>query len=236
MRSVLFYHLYLLSPWKTVTNELFKNIPQDEIVINLSFDLRYFFRVPLAYIYCKWKYKKVKKIFISANDAKYGEVLGFDKFRRCIGLEKYQTLTYLHSKGVTKINSKPVNDWRELMRHYIMDKFLDAMLAFEKGYNLYGVNLLCEDEDLKNRGKYAFKHSSFIYSGNFVIVNLKNLKEKLVKENIEWDYYSMEGFWGKLTSFDNAFCAHNSGINHYEEEYPGYLYKRLPEKLCPNFL
>lgn len=226
MKSVLFYHLYLLPPWKKVTKELFKNIPQDEVVVNLSFDLRYAFLLPFAYLYLKYKYKKVIRIFITENNAKYGEILGFEKFRRTIDLEPFSTLTYLHSKGVTKMNCKPVRDWRELMRYFVMDRFSDATVAFGEGFDLYGVNLFHKDEDLNNYGKYAFKHSSFIYRGNFVVVNLSRLKEKLKTEEIEWDYYSMEGFWGRLTRKEKAFCAHYSQISHYKKEYPENCYKR----------
>ncbi|EMR03694.1 hypothetical protein [Cesiribacter andamanensis] len=207
-----------------ITKELLQEVPQDEIVINVSFDLRKLYLIPFAYIYLKINYPKIVKIFITQNNSNYGEILGLEKFRSRIDLSRYNVLTYIHSKGVTKPNSKPVSDWRALMRYFIMHKYDDAIKVFARGYELYGVNLFREDENPANKNMYAFRHSKYIYRGNFIILNLDKLRSKLCTVTIDRDYYSVEGLWGKLTTIDKAYNAHSSSISHYNYEYPSEKY------------
>jgi len=38
-------------------------------------------------------------------------------------------------------------------------------------------------------------------------------------------YYGAEVFWGTLCGIKNAFCVHQSKVNHYQELYPRSIYK-----------
>lgn len=221
MKSILLYHLYLVNNWKAVTTQLLAEVPHDTIIVNLSFDLRYSYEVLRAYWFLK-KYKQVKKIFVTQNNAKYGEILGFEKFRQKVNYEGYDILTYMHGKGVTKPQDPHVADWREFMRYFIVDRFDLTQEAFEQGYGLYGVNLF---QNPDNEPKYAFKHTDYIFRGNFVSLNLHLLKEAFLNTRVAPDYYSVEGFWGKLCPYEKAYSPHNSGVHHYKTLYPPEKYK-----------
>jgi len=224
MKSILLLNIYIINNWKTVIQNLLRNVPHDDIIVNISFDLRYIYRVPFAIVFLKINYPKIKKFYVTSNHAKYGEILGFNKMRLKYNYNKYNICTYMHSKGVTQPNHQGISDWNELMRYFLMDGFDYAVESFRSGYSLYGVNLLRVDE--KNAGKYAFRHSDFIYRGNFVTLNLNNLRGKFTTIEVSEDYYSVEGFWGKLCSVEDAFCVHESGVSHYEELYPEWIYKK----------
>lgn len=224
MKSLLFYHVYLVNNWRQVSNELLSEIPQDEVFINLSFDLRYVFKVIPALLYFK-RIKKVKKVYLTQNHASFGEILSVEKFLNSTDLTKYGVLTYIHSKGVTKFGRAEIDDWREVMRYFVMSKYSRCQEVFKRGYYLYGVNLM--ERDFEKKREHTGVHTDYWYRGNFVSVNLEYLAKKL--NNIDFpirDYYSIEGLWGRLCDVEKAYCVHDSGISHYKERYPEELYKK----------
>ena len=223
MKSILFYHIYLLNNWKAVTDQLLKNIPHDTIIVNVSYDLRYIYKLPLVYLYLR-KNPKVKHIFFTANDAKYGEILGFDKMRKRINLDDYNILTYMHAKGVTRVNNQKVAQWRELLRYFIVDRFDLCIEAFQKGYALYGANLYQYKPEDGPRQRVAL-HTDFWFRGNFASLNLDLLRDKFTQIEVKQNYFSVEGFWGQLCDADLVYCPHDSQVNHYETAYPENLYK-----------
>lgn len=223
MKNILLYHLYIVNNWKEISGELLLEVPHDDIYVNLSFDWRYLHTVFIAYFFFK-KIKKVRRVFVTPNDARYGELLGFNKFRSRIDFTSYQILTYMHGKGVTRPGNTRIDDWRRLMRYFIIDRFPLCVKVFEEGYCLYGVNLSRFNGADTDR-KHSYKYSDFWFRGNFVSVNLDLVRQKFVSQPIVIeDYYSIEGFWGTLCSFDLAFCAHESNVSHYKENYPAYFY------------
>jgi len=224
MKSVLLYNIYLLKSWKSISEELLNNVPQDDIYVHLSFDLRYSYRILLAYLFLL-KYKKVRKIFVTPNDAAYGEALGFAKFKSQINFDQYNILTYIHSKGVSKPNNKFGKDWRAYMKYFVMDRFDLTLKAFTKGYGLYGCNLHVLTEEQKANGrKYAYLYSDFWYAGTFVSANLDVIRDAFDKAKVEKEFYAVEGFWGKLCELKLAFCPHNTPYSLYENPYPRELY------------
>jgi len=65
MKSILLYNIYLLNHWKKITKELLNEIHQDDIYINISYDLRYIYKIPDAILFLR-RYKKIKKIFLTS--------------------------------------------------------------------------------------------------------------------------------------------------------------------------
>jgi hypothetical protein len=227
MKSILLYNLYVKNHWKTLTQYLLKDVPHDEIAINVTLDkFDYFFKKKQIKAFLQ-KIPKVKHIFFTRNDPTSGEVSGFDNMRKSLNISEFSLLTYMHSKGVTKPDNPYIADWTELMRYFLIDKFDLCQQAFSQGYALYGVNF---GEYKGGERLYVYRISDFHFSGNFVSVNLKLLRNEFLNTPCDNDYYGVEGFWGKLCSVNQAYCPHISGIhNHYKEFYPSKIYKNISD-------
>jgi hypothetical protein len=169
---------------------------------------------------------KVAKVIFSLNYSKFPEAYAFSKMQNSVSLGDYSILTYMHGKGVTKYGNDNVKDWVELMRYFLIDKFSITQDTFQRGYALYGVNLSTYQPGSERFGPFMF--SDFHYSGNFVSINLEKLREKILSTPVDYDYFGLEGYWGKLCDISAAFCAHLSSThikNHYLEAYPSTLYR-----------
>lgn len=114
---------------------------------------------------------------------------------------------YLHTKGVTRIENTQMDDWRNLMEYYCVERWSDAIWALNQGYDTYGVNWHSS----------PFGH----YSGNFwwastdYIKRLPSLPVGGTREYCEQWIGEIEG---------NHYCPHDSEIDHYKEIYPRELY------------
>ncbi|MCP4521841.1 MAG: hypothetical protein GY827_09170 [Cytophagales bacterium] len=221
MKSIVFYNLYLKNTWRSVTKEILTNRPQDDLIINVSFDLRYIYKLPFV-LFFLWKFAP-KKIFFSRNNAKYGETIGFNKFLKYCSLDSYNILTYIHSKGVTKPNREKENNWREFMKYFVMDRFDLTIKAFEEGFHLYGVNLR-KYQGTDEERDHTSLYTDYWYRGTFVSVNLNELRQKILMTTVPNNFYGIEAFWGNLTPIDKAFSPFNSNISHYQAPFPKEKY------------
>ena len=222
IRSVLLYHLYPKGDWKNITKKLLSCVHHDDIFIHVNLDIsdKLFSKNKiLSRLKC---IPKVKKIFISGNDRKLGEVPGFQKLRNEIDFNQYDIATYIHSKGVTKSDNPNIKDWVELMRYYILERHDICIKAFGKGYALYGVRL-SKFKGGKRINCYRF--SDFWYAGNFVSVNLNMLRDEFLNTPVPQDYYGVEAFWGLLCDLDLAFNAHETPYSLHDHPYPPELYR-----------
>jgi hypothetical protein len=225
MKSILLYNLYPKNNWQEVTLNLLRNIPHQTIAVNISLDWHDQVFNKKKIISFLQSIPKVDQVFIAKNIPAVAEGIGLENFRRQIDFTDFSLVTYMHSKGVTKPANICIKDWVELMRYFQIDRFDLCQQVFREGYGLYGVNL----------GKYTegerygpFRFSDFHYSGNFVSVNLASLRDVFLTTPVDADYYGVEGFWGKLCPYQQAYEAHVSSptiTNHYTERYPASLYK-----------
>jgi hypothetical protein len=225
MRSILFYNVYLINNWKEITHRLLNAVPHDCIVVNACYDRTKIFSPRAARIFFK-KYAKVSNLLITPNIRSNPEVIGFRNMFTSVDLNAYDILTYMHGKGVTKPLNSFISDWSEMMRYFHIDRFDLVRRAFDDGFSLYGVNISQRISEELPYGPNKF--SSFHFSGNFVSINLNKLRDKLHEIPIDEDYFGLEGYWGKLCSVNDAFCAHISSqniSNHYNEPYPSFLYR-----------
>jgi len=226
VRSAIIYNLYPKNHWKELTASLLGNVNHDSIFVCVAldrFDLIFRKKRILTFLQ---SIPKVSGIFFVENSRNLGEVVGFNELRYRIEELNFGIVTYLHSKGVTKPHNKNIRDWVDLMKYFLIDRHADCISAFQKGYALYGVNLGIYDRQQERYGPYKF--SDFHYSGNFVSVNLEELRDQFFKTPCDQDYFGVEGFWGKLTNVEKAFCAHLSSktiTSHYLEPYPIIHYK-----------
>ena len=224
-KSVLLYNLYPLNNWRRITDLLLKDAPHDDIFAHINIPKRNPLEAIKAFQYLK-KNNKIKKIYLSFNLKTKGESIGFDVFRKKVNFEAYAIVSYIHSKGSSRKrkNTQPIKDWTELLRYFIVERLDKARFAFEKGYYLYGVNLV-EKHLSDKEGNEMFPESKFHYKGNFVTINLKVLRKEFLDTKCLAHYYGVEVFWGTLCEIDKAYCIHHSNVNHYQDVYPEKVYK-----------
>lgn len=209
MKTVLLYHIYPINNWQEITTFLFQKLPFQRIVVHVSLpdnndDYKqlledYFKRYP------------VDEILYTLNSGK-GEVDALKSFVQTQDLREFDTLTYMHCKGVTKPGNYNVLAWTRLMRYFIIEKMDVCEKAFKKGFVTFGVNKSIPSA----MGEEGFRNSNFFYEGNFISVNLKKVDlAKALIIHLEECYYGLEGFWGKLCTYQEGYSPFDSGINHY---------------------
>lgn len=220
-KNILLYNLYPKSYWKELTLKLLRNIPHDDIAVNVSLDkwdrLLNKGRIEKAL----YDIPKVRNVYYTENIPSLGEVSGFDNMRKNIDFSGYDIVTYMHSKGVTKPKNAYIKDWVELMRYFQVEKFDLCRKVFNEGYILYGVKLAKYEGGER---KLTYKYCDFWYGGTFVSCNLTLAREKFLNTPCPQDYYGVEAFWGNLCPIDKAYCAHQTP-SLYDQAYPEELYK-----------
>jgi len=222
MKSVLFYNLFPKTIWKEITLQILNNAPHDSIVIHVTMPWYAWLRYFKISKFLK-QFNKVTTVYYSCNKKARGESLGFNKFRKKFDFTNYSIVSYTHSKGTSKKkkNTLPVSDWTELMRYFVIERLDLCKQAFENGYSLYGVNI---NNNVSHAKKYKNLETEFIYEGNFVSLNLNNLRHKFITAPCYKNYYGVERFWGNICDYEKAFCVHESNVDHYNERYPSSEY------------
>jgi hypothetical protein len=122
-------------------------------------------------------------------------------------------ILYIHSKGVTN-NSKPVEDWRNYMNYFMIEKW-EECIKYLEDYDSVGGNLLKKH----SYGDYAH------YSGNFWWANSEYIN-KLDYSYLDDSFRFMREFWIGSGS-GKMYEIHNSKLNHYIQEYPRERYQSV---------
>ena len=124
-------------------------------------------------------------------------------------------ILYLHTKGIiydqTTLFYSKINDWIELMIHFLIDKYQITFDKFNENYDTTGCNL--------NDDKSNPKH----YSGNFWWSKSNYIKTLPYVNEINANKMTPE-FWLLQNINVNCYVLHNSNIDHYIENYPKNLY------------
>lgn len=224
MKSLLLYNLYPKNNWREVTNMILANpVYHDEVYVNITLDKkdRFFKYHKIVNRYLR-RFNKITKIIYTINNPLLGEVAGFDNFRKVIDYNKWDIITYTHSKGVTKPKNLNIKDWVAMMKYFVIDRHDLCIEAFKNGYSLYGANL---NEYKYNRVRQkTYKYCDFWYGGTFVSVNLQKVKKQFLSTNCTENYYGVEAFWGNLCPIEEAYCVHKSPYSLYDYPYPPEKY------------
>ena len=224
-RSVLLLNIFPRNAWKEIVYSLLQYVPHDDIAIHLTLPWYKYPLIPFIKAYIK-KLTKIDYLYISLNQKKFGETKGFEKFRKNIAWEKYSSATYTHSKGSSRRrkNTKAIRDWTEFMRYYNIERDDLAQKAFSDGYLLYGTNILTQDAPLRKCNDREF-YAKYIFAGNFVTINISELRDKFLNTPIAHCYYGIEYFWGNLCDISKAYSPLNLDFNQYETELKPFHYK-----------
>jgi len=114
---------------------------------------------------------------------------------------------YLHTKGVTKVGSKPVEDWVDYMLHFAVHNHEKCIELLKGGRDAVGVNLLNEP--------------AVHYSGNFWWSKTEYIRRL---ERCEHTHYHAPEFWLCSDTNGKFESLWDSGINHYHNRYPKSSY------------
>ena len=159
-----------------------------------------------------------------SDDVKLFELQTINLIRAFCEYNDNCEILYLHTKGVTCPNSKSVSDWKNMMIHFLVNKY-SACFDLLKDCDTIGCNYM----------QTPHKH----YSGNFwwansnYIKRLNNLSITGKRHDAEW--------WILSDVSVKSYEIHHSGINHYHAEYPSekyllpYLYENRCDPNVPNY-
>lgn len=205
MKIIVFYHLYQYGPWEAVFNEQYGLLRSsglfdaaDGIFIGINGNQTAQF--------------PNEKVYSAINE--HPEMHEADTLKALAYTASTvpdAKILYIHSKGVSNYNKKS-NDWRKMMNHFCIEKWQDCVDLLQD-HDAVGCNYLnYPDNDILK------PH----FSGNFWWANAEYIN-KLDMSYLDHPNRFSREFWIG-TAHGDLHEVHNSGVNHYEEEYPRELY------------
>lgn len=212
----IYYHVCMINNWEEITNQILHQINISGLIDKI--DNLFFYVVgelnknnlekikKLQQLNPKYKVKSLRKEVQTYEKITLNSLLDDcqNKYSKC-------KILYLHSKGITRVGNKNVEDWVKYLIYFNINKHEECLNALDK-YDTCGVNLN--------------EKPSFHYSGNFWWGNsnyIKKLDPLEIKENfVSHDdyvkYYLASEMW-LCSKTKNCKTLHNSNINHYHQEY-----------------
>lgn len=228
---MVFIHVVDFPGYETIINDILEKI----IVSGLINRSEIFFCCNNNAQSYNWLQEKCKsysnvKFEFTELDPKEGEIPTLDKLKNyCDQLETEHYVLYLHTKGVSWIGKEPtytyIQDWRNLMLYFTVERWQDCVTNLDQGFDTAGVNWNTE---------YQFHH----YSGNFWWASSKYIKKlpKFVRPR-EIGFNSQFSFGHNDCRLDAEFwlgiknpnysCLHYSNVNHYHQRYLDSNYRVL---------
>jgi hypothetical protein len=128
---------------------------------------------------------------------------------------------YLHTKGVSKLFSAPITDWRLYMEYFCVERWKDCTILLSQGIDCCGVNWM--------ENTFLGYHPHF--SGNFWWATtdyIRTLNPTYLRSDSRYD----REFWIGSGS-PNYHCFFDSGMNliddckHYTHRFSESLYKNV---------
>ena len=121
---------------------------------------------------------------------------------------------YLHTKGVKPENyCQQIDDWINLMYYFTINQSTACIEKLNSGYQVVGCNYL---------------HLPPHFSGNFWWAKSSYLKDlPSLEENPSTYHIHNRGEFLLFYNNPSFFVMHNSGIDHYKENYPKEKYEIL---------
>lgn len=216
-----YFHVCMINNWESITNQILSEINKSGLIDKIE-TLFLFVLGDLN----KNNLEKLKKI--QNQNPKYKikslrkEIQTYEKITLNSLLEDCQNkydnckILYLHSKGVTRMGNKNVEDWVNYLIYFNVNKHQDCIDALDTN-DTCGVNLS--------------EKPQFHYSGNFWWGNSDYIK-KLEQLQIREHFICKEDYVNYYLSSEMWICSqttkckslHNSNVNHYQEEYPKEKY------------
>lgn len=120
-------------------------------------------------------------------------------------------LLYFHTKGITRW-SPTIQDWRELMEYFCIDRWQDAMAKLDEGYDAVGCNRNLVGPEWPD---------SWHFAGNFWWARVASLERvRLIAHGAHKGEAE-----GLVRGCGILGSLHQSRVNHYLEPYPKERYR-----------
>jgi hypothetical protein len=160
-------------------------------------------------------FKNKKIIIINFSNNKYlAENVTINIIQSFCKLKKNCNILYLHTKGISTIESKHISDWIDLMLYFLIDKY-DFCLKLLKIYDTIGCNFF-EKPNLHFSGNFWWSNSNYINSLSKINIIYKNELYYKERHQSEW--------WILSNPNVKYYCIYHSNINHYNNDYPKEKY------------
>lgn len=144
-------------------------------------------------------------------------------------------ILYLHTKGVSRLPDKRIKDWVTYLSYFNIVKWRERISDLEI-YDCSGVNLEGDQASLLiDPAEWGFISSQsgntispVHYSGNFWWSNSRYIRQlpdpyQWIPDNNYFKWRIMAEMW--VCQLNGKFrSAWQSGVNHYREPYPDYMY------------
>ncbi len=214
-----YYHIYAIDDVESIIDEQISSMLT-------NFDFRYKLNIGIS---CNKENQNISKIFKTLNK------FGIDYLIRDVRIAGNEFVTldsiiddmneisesdyilYLHTKGASKFKDvayKNVEDWRNLMMYFNVEKVKNVFSIFERTtYNTYGCLL-------RNVGSFKT-----FYDGNFWWARGKYIKTLNIKDIKTSNRFNAETNFIQNGENWKPYSIYNTNINHYLEPYPAEKYK-----------
>lgn len=123
---------------------------------------------------------------------------------------------YFHTKGVSRPESKPRQDHRQLMNYRIIERWQQAVGALEAGADSTGI---CPGVFHEWPGQP--RH----YSGNFWWARSEHLARLKPVRSLNWEHRFEAEAWISWGVDSQTHSLYESGVNHNHEDYPPERYR-----------
>lgn len=209
MKNVIFYHLFTVNDWLIRFQKTYQKIKESELFEEI--ECIFVIIVGPDKECAQKQLNSYNKVIVKVKDIDTSEA---ETLKELINFSEINesNILYLHSKGVTKSNSKPIQDWIDYMEYFLIQKYKTCLKELEN-HDVIGLNFY----------EKPWKH----FSGNFWwtktehIKKLKNINP-VTTNRMYCEHWILD--CKKDFKFKELF---QSGINHYYDCFP-------KEKYCTN--
>jgi len=199
--NVIFYHMYCVNDCYERFVNTYNKIVSSGLIDKIQ-SIKVVLVGPLKQeIQSKLSDFNKTELFIKNSTASEAETLSL-LWNYCY--ENNCNVLYLHSKGVTKPNHKNIQDWKNLMEYFLIEKFQLCIDSLQK-HDVCGVNYL------PGRPHYS---GNFWWATSSHIKKLKKLKTEMV-DRLYCEYWLFD-----ITDKIERKEIYNTGIDHYKNSYP----------------
>lgn len=137
---------------------------------------------------------------------------------------------YLHTKGVTRADTRSMRDWAEFLTYFNVDRWADRLSDLE-GHDCSSVNLRGNPEDINEHpATWGYGKAPVHYSGNFWWSRASHVRA--LPSPAAWPpdgnylrWRMMAEMWLCQLPGSSYACAWQSGVDHYQTEYPRASYE-----------
>ena len=213
MKTYIYIHVCCINNWKTVFEHLYNTIKQsglydvvDNIFCNILTPELSLAQHPL------FADPKIHILEINTNISLF-ETHTINHLHTHAQMGEDFRVLYLHTKGVNHNSRLTVAQWVDVMLYFNVTQYTTCLQLLQNGYDTVGINLY-----------YGNQHTTH-YSGNFWWTTSSYLRKL---SPCVHTFYNAPEFWLTERKLGKYACLWETGVDHYQTEYPAELYVGKP--------